>query len=627
MLFGAWFLVFQENSETYHSLLSKGFLPLPAMSEKRNIPEKLPDNITSPDDLKNLSTAQLIQLSDEIRSFILDVVSVHPGHLGASLGAVELTVALHHVFNAPYDKIIWDVGHQAYSHKILTGRKERFNTLRQKGGINGFPAPDESKYDAFATGHASTSVSAILGMARASKLAGETGRNHVAVIGDGGLTGGMAFEAFNNLGDTNVLIILNDNGIAIDKNTGTIGSYLKNLSGGDGKTNLFEAMGIEYIGPVDGHNIPLLIETLNHAKSIAGPKLLHVKTIKGKGFKKAEQDQTRFHAPGQFDRNTGEILNKDTGIVTFPDVAGKTLVNLAADNHKIVAVTPAMITGSSLQEFQKQFPDRIFDVGIAEQHAVTFSAGMAAVGLKPFCFIYSTFLQRAYDQIIHDVALQKLPVVFAIDRAGLVGEDGATHQGAFDLALMRSIPNMVVAAPMDEQDLQNLFYTAATYEEAPFSIRYSKNRITGKSRNYRPEKITIGKGRRINKGEKIALVTLGYAGILAQQAISKLEKENIHPAHYDMRFLKPLDEELLKEVFSDYSHIITIEDGTVKGGLGDAVLEFKEKYGFGNKVTVLGIPDRFIPHGTRKELYEECGYGPESIYKVVKNGLNSTILK
>ena len=593
------------------------FLPLPAMLNQKSITPTLLDGIHSPDDIKGFSGAQLSQLADEIRSFILDVVSVHPGHLGASLGVVELTVALHYVFNTPYDNLIWDVGHQAYSHKILTGRKEQFSTLRQWNGVSGFPNPEESRYDAFATGHASTSVSAVLGMAKAAAVKGETDKHHIAVIGDGGLTGGMAFEAFNNVGDANVMIVLNDNGIAIDKNTGTIGEYLKQLPS-DNKSNLFEAMGISYFGPVDGHNIPLLIEQLEKLKSVKGPKLLHVVTVKGKGFKKAEQDQTRFHAPGQFDRNTGEIVAKEKGFDTYPEVFGKSMVELASRDQSIVAVTPAMITGSSLQAFQKKFPDRIFDVGIAEQHAVTFSAGLASAGLKPFCTIYSTFLQRAYDQVIHDVALQKLPVVFAIDRAGLVGEDGATHHGVFDLAFMRSIPNMVVSAPMDEKELRNMMFTASKYTDGPFSIRYSKNRGPKKIEKEPFEPIPVGKGRKAKAGEKVAMITLGYAGVLAAKAIEKLEKENIFPGHFDMRFLKPLDQDLLAEAFSDYEHIITIEDGTIKGGLSDAVLEFKEENHFSNPVITLGVPDEFIPHGSRERLFEVCGYDPESIRSIAK---------
>ena len=587
------------------------------MQSQHSDAEKLLNRVQTPEDLKSFSTGQLIRLADEIRSFILDVVSVHPGHLGASLGAVELTVALHYVFNTPYDKLVWDVGHQAYSHKILTGRKSSFNTLRQYKGVSGFPSPDESSYDTFVAGHASTAISALLGMAKAASLASDFNREHIAIIGDGGLTGGMAFEAFNNVGNANVLIILNDNGIAIDKNTGTIGEYLKKLPDTESRVNLFEAMGIQYLGPVDGHDIPVLVEMLTKTKKIKGPKLLHMITTKGKGFKKAEQDQTRFHAPGPFDRKTGEILNSKNDFVTYPEVAGATLTELAGQNNRIVAITPAMITGSSLQSFKKKFPDRIIDVGIAEQHAVTFSAGMASSGFKPFCTIYSTFLQRAYDQVIHDVALQKLPVVFTIDRAGLVGEDGATHQGVFDMAFMRAIPNMVVSAPMDEQELRNLLFTASNYGGSPFSIRYSKNRGTSKEWQQGFEEVAIGKGRKLSEGEEVALITIGYAGILAQKAMEILKTKGIKPAHYDMRFLKPLDENLLSEAFEKYNHIITIEDGTVKGGLGDAVLEFKENHRLNNPVTVLGVPDEFIPHGSRDVLYEVCGYGPKSIAKKV----------
>jgi 1-deoxy-D-xylulose-5-phosphate synthase len=526
-------------------------------------------------------------------------------------------VALHHVFNAPYDKIVWDVGHQAYSHKILTGRKERFHTLRQRGGVSGFPSPEESEYDAFATGHASTSISAVLGMAKAAELAGDANRNHIAVIGDGGLTGGMAFEAFNNIAGSNVLIVLNDNGIAIDKNTGVIGDFLKNMPLEDDRVNLFENMGIRYFGPVDGHDVKGLITILNEVKTVEGPKLLHVITTKGKGFKRAEQDQTRFHAPGRFDRQTGEIINNKPGTASFPEIAGQTLVALATNNSKIVAVTPAMVTGSSLLEFQRKFPERIFDTGIAEQHAVTFSAGLAAGGMKPFCTIYSTFLQRAYDQIIHDVALQKLSVVFAVDRAGLVGEDGATHHGAFDLAFMRSIPNMVVAAPMDGTDLTAMMELAARYTEGPFSIRYSKNILPDIDKDIeRP--VEIGKGRMISDGEQVALITLGYAGILAREAVNLLAEESMTPAHFDMRFLKPLDEELLGAVFDKFDTVITVEDGVIKGGLADAVLEVKEKTGSDVKVVSLGIPDDFVTHGKRDELYRLCGYSPVDIAARVK---------
>ena len=574
------------------------------------------NTINSPKDLKLLDTSELETLASEIRSFILDVVSVHPGHLGASLGAVELALALHYVYNTPYDVLIWDVGHQAYAHKILTGRKERFYTLRQLGGVSGFPVPEESEYDAFIAGHASTSISALLGMEKAAKLKNETDKKFVAVIGDGGLTGGMAYEALNNAGDSDVLIVLNDNRIAIDKNTSAVGEYLKNLSSKDSKgTFIFENLGFEYSGPVDGHDIKILTDELKRLKDLKGPKLLHVLTTKGKGFKKAEEEQTVFHSPGKFHRETGEILNRQKTL-TYPDVFGKTLVRLAEKDNKIVVITPAMITGSSLQEFQRKFPDRIFDVGIAEQHAVTFSAGLAAQGLKPYCVIYSTFLQRAYDQIIHDVALQKLPVVFGVDRAGLVGEDGATHHGYFDLAYMRSIPNMVVAAPMDKADMEKIMELSLNYYEGPFSIRYSKNPLP--EFEIKEGINEIGKGRELVKGEKVAIVTIGYAGVLAHKAIKILNDENIFPALYDIRFLKPFDDELMRKVFENFDVVITVEDGTVKGGLADAVSEAKEKYRYCGKIKTLGIQDAFVAHGKRNVLYEIAGYGPNSISSVVR---------
>jgi 1-deoxy-D-xylulose-5-phosphate synthase len=588
------------------------------MQNKHSVKNIILDRITSPDDLKKLSEDEMVQLADELRSFILDIVSVHPGHLGASLGVVELTIALHYVYNTPYDILVWDVGHQAYSHKILTGRKDSFHTLRQWQGVGGFPSPDESIYDSFVAGHASTAISAILGMEKASKLKGELNRKHVAVIGDGGLSGGMAFEALNNALNSDILIVFNDNGIAIDKNIGTIGSYLKKNNNKENKiTGIFDVFGFNYYGVYDGHNVKALIDVFEKIKDVKGPKLVHVKTVKGKGFKKAEQDQTRFHAPGRFDRNTGEIYKEETSLPTFPDIYGMTLKNIAEENKSVVAITPAMITGSSLWQFQSEYPDRIFDVGIAEQHAVTFSAGLAAGGLKPFCTIYSTFLQRAVDQIIHDVALPKLPVVFAIDRAGLVGEDGATHQGVFDLAFMRLIPNMIVSAPMDADDLQNLVYTASKYDEGPFSIRYSKNYIN-KLPHKQFNELTIGKGRIINDGDNVALVTLGYSGILAMKAREMLLKENIYPAHFDMRFLKPFDEKLLIEVFKNFKTIITIEDGIKNGGLADTVLEIKQKINADNNFIALGVPNKFIPHGKRSILYNYCGYGTESIYAEVK---------
>ncbi len=625
-------------------------------------PGPLLSKINSPNDLKKLNTDELQLLAKELRDFILDVVSVHPGHLGASLGVVELTVALHYVFNTPYDKVIWDVGHQAYSHKILTGRRDVFNSLRQYGGISGFPVRSESEYDAFGTGHASTSISAALGMAVASKLKGEKERQHIAVIGDGALTGGMALEALNNAGasNANILIILNDNGIAIDKSQGALKDYLVKISAskpynkikntvwkGLQKTlfvvpgakhmlqrlgnavkgsvfmssNLFESFNFRYFGPVDGHNIPLLIRLLKDIKDIEGPKILHIVTVKGKGFERAEKEQTVFHAPGKFDRKTGELEKKESAH-TFQEVYGKSLLELARKNGNIVAITPAMPTGSSLTYMMKEMPERVFDVGIAEQHAVTFAAGMAAEGLKPFCTIYSTFLQRAYDQIIHDTALQKLPVVFGIDRAGLVGADGATHHGFFDIALLNAIPNMVVAAPMTETELRNMMFTASEYKEGPFALRYPRDKGVLKN-PYQPfEKLIIGKGRVVAESDgKTALVSLGHAGNLCLKANELLKKEGIETAHYDMRFLKPLDEELLSEIFKKHDTIITVEDGILKGGFGMTVTAFAKKHFPEKRVITLGIPDYFVKHGTLNELYKECGFDAESIKNRVKSFL------
>ena len=610
-------------------------------------------HINSPDDLKTLNESELIQLSDELRSFILDVVSVHPGHLGSSLGVVELTVALHFVFNTPYDRLIWDVGHQAYGHKILTGRRDVFHTNRQYEGIGGFPIRKESKYDAFGTGHASTSVSAALGMAEASKLKGESNRKHIAVIGDGALTGGMAIEGMNNAGVTNadILVILNDNGISIDKNVGSLKQYFSKISTSSNagrktwkalgiadsysnksidsksdfqgkfqrKSNLFEAMNFKYFGPVDGHDIHSLVKILSEIQNISGPKLLHVITTKGKGFKKAEELQTIYHAPGKFNRTTGELLKNKTDKLpaTYQEVYGKTLLELAEADKKIVAITPAMPTGSALTFMMDKFPERVFDVGIAEQHAVTFAAGLATEGFKPMCTIYSTFLQRAYDQVIHDVALQKLPVVFCVDRAGLVGEDGATHHGAYDMAFMNNIPGIVISAPLNEIELRNLMFTASMYYGGPFSIRYPRSR--GVIENWKKpfEKIEIGKGRCLHEGNNIAILSIGHAGNFAEKAIERLKSHNINPGHFDMRFLSPIDEDLLHNVFSNYAHVITVEDGSIKGGLGTSVTEFKNKHRYQNKLISLGIPDRFIAHGDVSTLHKVCGYDADGIVKAV----------
>jgi len=575
--------------------------------------DTLLSTILSPADLRKLNPGQLPQLAEELRSFILDVVSVKPGHLGASLGVVELTVALHYVLNTPDDRLVWDVGHQAYGHKILTGRKDIFHTLRQLKGISGFPSRSESEFDAFGTGHASTSISAILGMAMASRLKGETNRQHVAVIGDGALTGGMAVEALNNAGvsNANILVILNDNGMAIDHNVGVIkGSVLKSRS-------LFHAINFKYFGPVDGNDILQVVKALEEIREVKGPKLLHVMTTKGKGFEKAEKEQTLYHAPGRFNRETGERIDqqKDESVLTYQQVFGKTITELAEKNEKIVAITPAMPTGSALIEMMQKLPGRVFDVGIAEQHAVTFSAGLAAEGFKPFCTIYSTFLQRAYDQIIHDVALQKLPVVFCVDRAGLVGEDGATHHGVFDLAFLRTIPNMVVAAPLNETDFRNLLFTASKYKDGPFAIRYPRSR--GVLQNWKQdfETFEIGKGKEIRKGKETAILSIGHVGNFALQAIEKLENKEI--GLYDMRFLKPLDEKLLHKVFTHYQNIITLEGGSLKGGLADAVATFKSLHNYSSKLIPLGVPDRFIEHGTQEELRRECGFDTEGILKVL----------
>ncbi len=599
------------------------------MKQKEKTSGYLLGKIDNPKDLKGLDQAQLEQLAGELREFILDVISVHPGHLGSSLGVVELTLALHYVFNTPHDKLIWDVGHQAYAHKIITGRRDVFHSLRQLGGISGFPTLEESVYDTFGTGHASTSISAALGMAEASALKGEHDKQFIAVIGDGALTGGMAMEALNNAGasNANIIVILNDNGIAIDQNRGALKNYLGKITAPeqdnnppvDGNnsvsrtSNLFEGFNFRYFGPVDGHNIPLLIRLLNQIKKIKGPRLLHIVTTKGKGFEQAEKEQTLFHAPGKFNRKTGAIEKKPLKH-TYQEVYGKTLAELAGNNANIVAVTPAMPSGSALTHMIDKMPERVFDVGIAEQHAVTFSAGLALEGMKPFCTVYSSFLQRAYDQIIHDVALQKLPVVFGIDRAGLVGADGATHHGFFDLAFLNTIPNMVVAAPLNELELRNLMYTATLYNQGPFAIRYPRSEGVLESWNFPVEGIEIGKGRKLIQGDgEIAILALGHAGNLALSAIKKLTENDSYPSFYDMRFLKPWDEALLHEAMSNHSRIITVEDGILEGGFGMKTAAFAQRYYPNVKVTPLGIPDRFVPHGSLQELYRLCGFDTESI--------------
>ena len=607
--------------------------------------------VDSPQDLKALGKDDLLSLSHELRDFIIETVSHNKGHLASSLGVVELSIALHFVFNTPYDKVIWDVGHQAYPHKILTGRRKNFHSNRKLNGISGFPKMEESEYDAFGVGHSSTSISAALGMAEASRLKGETERQHIAVIGDGAMTAGMAIEAINNAGvsQSNILIILNDNGIAIDANVGAIHKYLTDVSTSKTynktkddiwdvlekmntlkestqsvassidtivkrtllkKSNLFESLNYRYFGPTNGHNLPRLIKILTDLKDIPGPKLLHIHTVKGKGLGTAEKDPTTFHAPGLFNSKTGELAPKKTQEQPqkFQDVFGKTLLELAEDDPKIIGITPAMPTGSSFNFMMQKFPERVFDVGIAEQHAVTFSAGLAAAGLTPFCNIYSSFMQRAYDQVIHDVALQKLAVVFCLDRAGIVGEDGATHHGAFDLAYLRTIPNITIAAPMDEWELRSMMKTAQHFKSGPFSIRFPRGR--GQKLNWRNKMslLEIGKGREIQKGKDLAIISIGTTGITAQKAVAQLKNEGIYPAIYDMRFLKPIDKELVKTIFENFPKIITIEDGSLIGGLASAIAELKEDYNYNGKIKNLGIPDAFIEHGSPEELQALCGY-------------------
>ena len=618
--------------------------------------------INSPSDLKQLSEDELVEVCRQLRQYIVDEVSVNGGHFAASLGVVELTVALHYVFNTPYDQLVWDVGHQAYGHKILTGRRDNFHTNRVYGGLSGFPKRTESEYDTFGVGHSSTSISAALGMAVASHYKGENDRQHVAVIGDGAMTAGMAFEALNHAGieNTNLLVVLNDNCMSIDPNVGALKEYLTDITtskpynrfrddiayvleklskiGPDTykivkkieksikgtllkQSNFFEALQFRYFGPTDGHDVKHLVKVLRDLSQIPGPKILHIVTVKGKGYALAEKDQTKWHAPGLFDKITGEIKKAKYDKPQPPkyqDVFGHTIIELAEKNNKIMGITPAMPSGSSLNLMMKAMPDRAFDVGIAEQHAVTFSAGLATQGLVPFCNIYSSFMQRAYDQVIHDVALQNLNVVFCLDRAGLAGADGATHHGAYDLAYMRCIPNMTVSAPMNEEELRNLMYTAQLQDKGPFVIRYPRG--TGVMVDWqRPFKeIPIGKGRKVCDGEEVAILTIGAIGNEAAQAIAALNQESYYPAHYDMRFVKPLDEVLLHEVFAKFKNVITIEDGCLEGGMGSAVLEFMADNNYKANVTRLGIPDKFIEHGEQPELWAECGYDAAAIANKVK---------
>ena len=618
--------------------------------------------INYPEDLKKYSEQELEQICQELRQYIIDVVSVNGGHFGASLGVVELTVALHYALNTPYDKLIWDVGHQAYGHKILTGRKDQFHTNRIINGISGFPKISESEYDTFGVGHSSTSISAALGMAVASHYKGEKDRQHVAVIGDGAMTAGLAFEGLNHAGieKSNVLVILNDNCMSIDPNVGALKEYLTSITTSKSynrfrddvfnvltklselgpnaqkyvkkiqksikgtllkQSNLFEALNFRYFGPVDGHDVKRLAAIIKDLKDIPGPKLLHCVTVKGKGFALAEKDQTKWHAPGLFDKITGEIKKSVPDKPQPPkyqDVFGHTMVELAEANKKIVGITPAMPSGCSLNIMMKAMPDRAFDVGIAEQHAVTFSAGLATQGLVPFCNIYSSFMQRAYDQVIHDVAIQNLNVVFCLDRAGLAGADGATHHGAYDLAFMRCIPNMTVAAPMNEEELRNLMYTAQLENKGPFTIRYPRGNGMLPDWKRPLNELQVGKGRKICDGEDVAILTIGHVGNFAVEACKELNSDGINPAHYDLRFVKPLDGELLHEVFTRFKNVITVEDGCLQGGMGSAVLEFMADNGYKSNVTRLGIPDEFIEHGEQPELWALCGYDTAAIIQAVK---------
>jgi len=634
-------------------------------------PGELLQSIEFPKDLRALGKDKMFQVSNELRQYIIDIVSVYGGHFGASLGVVELTVALHYVYNTPFDQLVWDVGHQAYGHKILTGRRANFHTNRVYKGLSGFPKRKESEYDTFGVGHSSTSVSAALGMAYGVTHNNEE-RKVVAVIGDGAMTGGLAFEGLNNAGiskDKDMLVILNDNCMSIDPNVGALKEYLTdittsgtynkvrdevwNLLGHFSKfgtnaqeiaskveagmksmlskqSNLFEGLGMRYFGPIDGHDINKLVDILEDLKKIPGPKLLHVLTTKGKGYSLAEKDQTKWHAPGKFDKITGEIRKKvptEPQAPKYQDVFGHTIIELAKENEKIVGVTPAMPSGSSMKYMIAEMPDRAFDVGIAEQHAVTFSAGMATQGLRPFCNIYSTFMQRAYDQVIHDVALQSLPVIFCLDRAGVAGADGPTHHGAYDLAYFRCIPNMIVSAPMNEEELRNLMYSAQLDSvELPWSIRYPRGQGVMPEWKKPFTEIEIGKGRKIKDGEDIAILTIGHTGNFAVEACKDLVTYDVNPAHYDMRFVKPLDEEMLHEVFSKFNKVITVEDGCIMGGFGSAILEFMVDNNYTSKVKRLGIPDTVVEHGTQQELWAECNYDANAIVEAVKEMSGQVVL-
>ena len=616
------------------------------------------NSIDSPSDLKNLDSSDLVKLSKELRQFIIDIVSVNGGHFGASLGVVELSIALHYVFNTPHDQLVWDVGHQAYGHKILTGRRDVFHTNRKYKGLSGFPKRSESEFDTFGVGHSSTSIGAALGMSIASSLKNEKNKQHIAVIGDGALTGGQAFEALNHAGmsDSNILVVLNDNCMSIDPNVGALKEYLTDITTSHtynkikddvwdllGKfskfgpnaqsiiqkienaikssmleqSNYFESLNFRYFGPVDGHNVEHLVKILEDLKDIPGPKILHCVTKKGKGYKPAEDgNTTKWHAPGIFNKDTGKILSvsktKDEA-PKYQDVFGHTIIELAKKNKQIVGVTPAMPTGSSLKYMMEEIPDRAFDVGIAEQHAVTFSAGMATQGLIPFCNIYSTFMQRAYDQVIHDVAIQNLSVVFCLDRAGLVGEDGPTHHGSFDIAYFKCIPNMIISSPMNEEELRNLMFTAQEKNHGPFTIRYPRGKGVMPEWKTEFKSIEIGTGRKLRNGENVAILSLGHIGNYASQLCYEYDKEGMHIGHYDLRFAKPLDQKMLHEVFQNYEHIITIEDGCISGGVGSSVIEFMVDNQYNSSVYRLGIPDEFIEHGSQTQLHAYCGYDKNSL--------------
>ncbi len=584
------------------------------------------EHIDTVTDLRKLGPEQLPALAGDLRKSIIDIVAAKQGHLGASLGVVELTIALHYVYNTPYDKLVWDVGHQAYGHKILTGRKTAFDTLRQVGGISGFPSRTESEFDPFGTGHSSTSISAILGMALAAKIQGDTQRKHIAVIGDASIASGLAFEGLNHAGvaDTDILIVLNDNAIGIDPSVGALKAYLtrakKGINGGE---HFFECLNFHYTGPVDGHDLPALLRTLQELKQRKGPKLLHVSTTKGKGLKKAEEDQVAYHAPGKFDTETGALIPDVTPEVPkYQDVFGHTLVELAEKNQRIVGITPAMPTGSSLKYMMEKIPERAFDVGIAEQHAVTLAAGMASSGLIPYCNIYSTFLQRAYDQIIHDVCLQNLPVIFCLDRAGLVGEDGATHHGVYDIAFLRCIPNMVIFAPMNEVELRQMLYTAQLGLTHPIAIRYPRGHGVTREWQQPFQPIEMGVGRQLQEGNRIAVLSLGPLGNSVAEILQEAEFKG-SVAHYDMRFAKPLDTALLDDIFSRFEAILTIEDGCRDGGFGSAVLEYAQEKEFQKPVRIFAVPDEFLEHGHVDELHKLAGIDQDQIRTQIQEVLDA----